>query len=136
MDGFSQDFESPRGAPSRAMPTGGRVPPQNLQAEKSVLGAILLHPGSLYAAIEVGIEPIDFFHPGHQKIFECIQQLGMRGDPIDLVSLTAVLKDKKYYDAIGGTETLTTLFEDGFSVESVSHYAKIVREKSLLRKVI
>src|SRR3954463_10088947 len=112
MDGFSQDYESPRGAPSgppRGMPAGGRLPPQNLQAEKSVLGAILLQPDSLYRAIEAGLEAADFFHPGHQKIFESIQSLSMRGDPIDLITLTSVLKDKKYYDAIGGTETLTTL---------------------------
>ena len=146
MDGFGQDFESQgsfrreaggsAGGPPRGLPPGGRVPPQNIQAEKSVLGAILLQPDSLYRAIEAGIEVGDFFHPGHQKIFEAVQLLGMRGDPIDLVTLTSILKDKNWYDSIGGTETLTSLFEDGFAVESIGHYAKIVREKSLLRKVI
>jgi replicative DNA helicase len=115
---------------------GGRVPPNNLEAERSVLGAILLSNESIHRVIEIGLEPRDFYRETHQKIFEVLLALSERGEPVDLVTLTAALRDRQYYEQIGGTATLTSLFEDQYSTSNVGHYARIVRDKALLRRVI
>jgi replicative DNA helicase len=115
---------------------GGRVPPHNLEAERSVLGAILLSNESIHRVIEIGLEPRDFYRETHQKIFEVLLFLSERGEPVDLVTLTSALRDRQYYEQIGGTATLTSLFEDQYSTSNVGHYARIVRDKALLRRVI
>jgi replicative DNA helicase len=94
---------------------GGRVPPHNLEAERSVLGAILLSNESIHRVIEIGLEPRDFYRETHQKIFEVLLFLSERGEPVDLVTLTSALRDRQYYEQIGGTATLTSLFEDQYS---------------------
>ncbi|HLD99544.1 MAG TPA: replicative DNA helicase [Bdellovibrionota bacterium] len=115
---------------------GGRLPPHHLEAERSVLGAVLLNNDALHRVLEVGLEARDFYRDTHRKIFEVVLSLSERGEPIDLVTLTACLRDRGWYDSIGGTATLTSLFEDSFAVSNVTYYAKIVREKALLRRVI
>ena len=121
---------------SQAEIPGGRVPPHNLEAERSVLGAILSKPATIHLIRDQAIEPRDFYHQSHQRIFEVLMLLSERGEPLDLVTLTAALRDRSWYEAVGGTATLTSLFEDHFSPANVSHYAKIVREKALLRRMI
>jgi len=120
--------------PSRT-PRGGRVPPHHLEAEKSVLGAILVQNNTMDKVHDVGLEPRDFYVQAHQKIFESILALAQKGDPIDLVTLTSALRDRGTYDQIGGANTLTSLFED-FSPGNAVHYARIVRDKALLRRMI
>ncbi len=115
---------------------GGRVPPHNLEAERSVLGAILSKPVMMDTVISQGIEPRDFYHLAHQRIFDVLVNLSERGEPLDLVTLTSTLRDRGWFEAIGGTSMLTSLFEDHFSPANGSHYAKIVREKALLRRMI
>jgi replicative DNA helicase len=115
---------------------GGRVPPNNLEAERSVLGAILLSNESIHRVIEIGLEPRDFYRETHQKIFEVLIALSERGEPVDLVTLTSALRDRNYYEQIGGSATLTSLFEDQYSTSNVTHYARIVRDKAILRRVI
>ncbi len=114
----------------------GRIPPHNLEAERSVLGAVLVQNDAFFRVTEVGLEPRDFYRESHQKIFEVVLSLSEKGEPIDLVTLTSVLRDRGWYDSVGGTATLTGLFEDTFAVANVAHYAKIVREKALLRRMI
>ncbi len=114
----------------------GRIPPHNLEAERSVLGACLLNNEAIHRVMEVGLEARDFYRENHQKIFESVFNLTSRGEPADLVTMTAHLRDKGWYEAVGGSAALTSLFEDTFAIGNVTHYAKIVREKALLRRVI
>lgn len=113
-----------------------RIPPHNLEAERSVLGAVLSHNDSMNKLVEAGLEERDFFLESHQKIYDTLLALSQRGQPLDLVTLSSTLKDRGHFDAIGGTQTLTTLFEDHFAVSNVSFYANIVRNKALLRRMI
>lgn len=123
-----------RDAQSSAM--RGRLPPHNAEAERSVLGALLLNNEAFHRIQETGLESRDFYRPSHQKIFEAVVSLIERGEPADLVTLTSTLRDRGWFDQVGGTATLTNLFEDTFAVSNVGYYAKIVREKALLRRVI
>ena len=118
------------------MVPGGRIPPHNIEAERSVLGACLLNNDAIHAARESGLEPRDFYRDNHQKIFDVINSLCERGEPVDLVTLTSSLRDRGWYDAVGGTATLTGFFEDKFSSGNVRHYAKIVRDKAIQRRMI
>lgn len=113
-----------------------RLPPHNSEAERSVLGAILLNNESLHRVLETGIEARDFYRTAHQKVFEVILFLSERGEPADLVTVTAALRDRGAFEQVGGSELLTSLFEDTFAVSNVVHYARIVRDKALLRRVI
>lgn len=115
---------------------GGRVPPHHEEAERSVLGAILVNNESIHRINEIGLEARDFYRDSHQKIFDVILSLTEKGEPVDLVTLTAALRDRGNFEAVGGTATLTSLFEDTFAVGNVGYYAKIVREKAILRRVI
>ncbi len=129
----SRDIE-PRG--SRGVETGGRVPPHNLDAERSILGAILVKGDALYHALEVGLESRDFYRQAHQQIFEVLIALSQKGDPVDLITLTAALRDRSWFDSVGGTNTLTGLCDDGFATRNVAFYARIVRDKAVLRRMI
>lgn len=115
---------------------GGRVPPHHEEAERSVLGAILLNNESIHRINEVGLEARDFYREAHQKIYEVILSISEKGEPVDLVTLTASLRDRNVFEAVGGTAALTSLFEDTFAVGNVVYYAKLVREKAVLRRVI
>ncbi|MDR3608047.1 MAG: replicative DNA helicase [Oligoflexia bacterium] len=112
------------------------MPPHNIEAERSVLGAVLLNNEGIHRVLEVGLEPRDFYRASHQKIFEAVVGLSERGEPADLVTLTSALRNRGWFEAVGGTATLTSLFDDSFAVSNVVYYAKIVREKALLRRVI
>jgi replicative DNA helicase len=126
--------------PNDGDPSGGygkgRLPPHNVEAERSVLGAVLLNNESIHRVLEVGLEARDFYRASHQKIFEAVVGLSERGEPSDLVTLTASLRNRGWFEAVGGTPTLTGLFDDSFAVSNVVYYAKIVRDKALLRRVI
>ncbi|MBL7715680.1 MAG: replicative DNA helicase [Bdellovibrionales bacterium] len=121
--------------PSGGVP-GGRVPPHSLEAERSVLGAILVNNEAIHRVVETGLESRDFYRDAHQKIFDVLLSLSERGDPVDLITLTSSLKDRGWYDQVGGTGTLTQLFEDQFAPGNINYYAKIVRDKALLRRMI
>lgn len=114
----------------------GRVPPHNTEAERSVLGAILLNNESIHRVLETGLEAQDFYREAHQKIFEAALSMSEKGEPVDLVTMTSVLRDRGAYEVVGGSATLTSLFDDTFAVGNVVHYAKIVRDKAVLRRVI
>ena len=115
---------------------GGRLPPHNLEAERSVLGAVLVNNESIHRVIETGIEARDFYKETHCKIFEVLLSLSERGEPVDLVTLTSALRDRGWYESVGGTAALTSLFEDNFAVGNVGYYARIVRDKAILRRMI
>jgi len=137
--GMSEPGYSSPGKSSRSQKPqipGGRVPPHNTEAERSVLGAVLLNNEAIHRVVEIGLESRDFYREAHQKIFEVQMALSEKGEPLDLVTLTSALRDRGMYEAIGGASTLTSLFEDTFAIGNVGYYAKIVREKAIVRRMI
>lgn len=113
-----------------------KIPPHHIESERSILGAILLNNEAIHQVNETGLESRDFYKESHRKIFETLQSLCERGDPVDLITLSSALRDRGWYDLVGGTNTLTSLFEDQFAIGNSTYYAKIVRDKALLRRVI
>ncbi|AUG56237.1 MAG TPA: replicative DNA helicase [Ruminiclostridium sp.] len=113
----------------------GRVPPQSIEAEQSVLGASLLDKEVLSSITEI-IDVSDFYRDDHKEIFEAIMDLYERGEPIDLITVSEQLKIRGSLDAVGGLEYLTGLVNAVPTTANAKHYAKIVEEKSILRKLI
>lgn len=112
-----------------------RVPPHNHDAEQSVLGAIFLDPQALITAAEVLI-PEDFYRIAHQKIFQTFLTLSDKGQPIDSVSVAEDLMARKELEDVGGLPYITEIAKAVPTAANVAHYAKIVEEKSLLRRLI
>lgn len=112
-----------------------RIPPQNLEAEQAVLGAILLQSEALITAME-RVRDEDFYNSGHQLIFETMVELGEEGQPIDLVTLTAKLQDKGQLETIGGVSYLAKLAHAVPTAANVDYYARIIEEKSMIRRLI
>lgn len=112
-----------------------KVPPQNLEAEQSVLGGILLENTALNPVLEV-LEGTDFYSEANRKIFSAILELTDRNQPVDLITLSSYLKDKKQLDGIGGAAYLASLVDNVPSAANIAYYAKIVKEKSVLRRLI
>lgn len=112
-----------------------RVPPHNHEAEQSVIGAIFLDPQALITASEILI-PEDFYRIAHQKIFQTMLDLSDQGKAIDVVTVTEELSVKKELEDVGGLSYLTELANAVPTAANVSYYAKIVEEKSILRRLI
>ncbi|HMQ11138.1 MAG TPA: replicative DNA helicase [Oligoflexia bacterium] len=112
-----------------------RVPPQNIDAEKSVLGAILLDNDSASDVLEV-LSAQDFYQKSHSDIYAIITELLEKRQPADLVTLTNALNERNLLDTIGGAVYLASLVEAVPTAANVLHYARIVRDKSILRGVI
>lgn len=138
--GFGQSFnkDSDRSSSKKNLVhvPSGAVPPHHLEAERSVLGAILVQNEAIDVAREAGLESRDFYREAHQKIFDAACALSERREPIDLITLTGALKDRGWYEVVGGTPTLTGLFDEAFAVGNSAHYARIVREKAVQRRMI
>ncbi|MCK5688975.1 replicative DNA helicase, partial [Myxococcota bacterium] len=113
----------------------GRLPPQDLDAERSVLGAIMLDSSVLAEAIEI-LKPSDFYRPAHAKIYEGMQGLFEVGEPIDEITLAGALRSKGDIDFIGGAAYLNTLTERVPSAANLKYYAAIVRDRGLMRRLI
>src|ERR1700722_7953910 len=109
--------------------------PQNVEAERSVLGAVLLDNHALNTAIEK-LKPEDFFLDQHRRIFIHMIVLGEAQQPIDLVTLCDQLRRKGELEAAGGAAYLAQLVDGVPRVSHLEHYARIVKEKSLLRGLI
>src|SRR5512145_1752336 len=112
-----------------------KLPPQNIEAEQSILGSILLENASINAALEV-ISKGDFYSEAHRKIFSVIAELSDRNEPVDLITLSNALRDKQILDSVGGTTYLASLVDNVPSAANVAHYSKIVKEKAILRGLI
>ncbi|GAA4867266.1 replicative DNA helicase [Paenibacillus vulneris] len=112
-----------------------RIPPQNLEAEQAVLGAILLDSDSLVTAME-RITSDDFYRTSHQRIFESMIELAEENEPIDLITLTARLQNKQQLEEIGGIKYLSELANAVPTAANIDYYAQIVEEKSMLRRLI
>jgi replicative DNA helicase len=112
-----------------------RTLPHNLEAERSVLGAILLHNDAFNLAAEV-IDSTDFFRDAHRRIFEKMIKLAERNDAIDLVTLKEELSRSSELDEVGGPAYITALVDGVPRSTNVEHYARIIKEKSTLRHLI
>ncbi len=112
-----------------------RVPPQSLEAERAVLGALLLDRESLPRAVEL-LKTTDFYKEGHRIIFGAMLALFERNEPVDLLTLAEELRRQGRLDEVGGPATLASLVEEAATAAHVTSYAQIVREKSLLRDLI
>jgi len=112
-----------------------RVPPHNREAEQSVIGAIFLDPQALITASEILLAD-DFYHNAHKKIFETMLRLSDQGKAIDVVTVTEELSAKKEIEDVGGLSYLLELANAVPTAANVAHYAKIVEEKALLRRLI
>lgn len=113
----------------------GRVPPQALDVEQAVLGAILIEREAIPRSIE--LLPNDAFYSGkHRKIFAAVLSLFERGDPVDLITVSEELRRRNELDDVGGTFYLTELTAGVASAANVEYHARIIAEKSLLRKMI
>jgi replicative DNA helicase len=113
----------------------GKVPPQSLEAERAVLGAILLEPALLPRAIEALI-PEEFYKEAHRKIFAAMIRLFERGEPADTIMVTEALRRDGVFEEVGGHTILATLQEEGTVATQFAAYAGVVREKALLREMI
>jgi replicative DNA helicase len=112
-----------------------RTLPHNLDAERSVLGAILLRNDAINAAVEV-LQPEDFYREAHQLLLEHMIQLSERGAAIDLVTLAESLSRADALEKVGGPAYITRLVDGVPRTTNVEHYAQIVKEKATLRRLI
>ncbi len=115
----------------------GVAPPQNLEAEQSVLGAVLLSDTTLPALIiDEKLKPADFYRPGHGAIYQAMLDLHAIGEPVDALTLQEHLKQAGQLDAVGGRGAIDLLSAAVPSVGNVRQYAKIVRDNALLRRLL
>ncbi|MDQ4149131.1 MAG: replicative DNA helicase [Actinomycetota bacterium] len=113
----------------------GRIPPYNLEAEESVLGACLLSKEAVANVLEM-VRPDDFYKPAHTEMFNAILELYGRGDPIDAVTLAEELRRRGTLESLGGKPYIFTLVQTVPTASSATHYARIVEENALLRRLI
>ncbi|HJY79713.1 MAG TPA: replicative DNA helicase [Candidatus Binatia bacterium] len=112
-----------------------KVPPQSLDAEESVLGGVLFDTHALDRVVEV-LSVEDFYRESHRKIFRAMLALSEKSEPIDLITLSDILKARGELQDIGGATYLAELVDKVPSAANISHYARIVREKAVLRSLI
>ena len=111
------------------------VPPQDIEAEQAVLGAIFLDAEALVEAMAV-IEPQDFYRRAHQIIFRSMIALNDRNENIDIITLKSQIESENTLEDVGGISYLTELSQVTPTASGVAHYAKIVKDKSTLRELI
>ncbi|TSA00704.1 MAG: replicative DNA helicase [Nitrospiraceae bacterium] len=119
----------------RADPAALKLPPQNVEAEQTVLGAILLDNQALYKALEL-IGPDEFYRPAHRRIFEAMIELSEQNQVVDLVTLTDHLQHAGTLEGIGGSAYLTDLAQSVATASSVTHHAKLIHETGINRALI
>ena len=112
-----------------------RLPPQDIEAERSVLGSLMLDKNAIIKIADI-IDANDFYQPHHQKIYESVMDLFEKGEPIDVLTVSNRLKEKKELKLIGGVDYLTELIESVPTAAHIAHYAGIVRENRVRRDLI
>jgi len=113
----------------------GRIPPHSIEAEQSVLGAMILDREAINIAVEM-IKPEDFYKEAHREIFEAILNLYNKNEPVDLITLAEELKRRGTLENIGGVTYLADLSSGVATTANTKYYCKIIEEKSTLRKLI
>ena len=117
------------------LPTRDTIPPQNLEAEQSVLGAMLVDRAAVEKAIEI-IRPEDFYREAHQRVFEAAYDLAERSEPVDLITISDALRIRNQLDQVGGVSYLATLADMVPTTSNVEYYARIVEQKAIMRRLI
>jgi replicative DNA helicase len=112
-----------------------RLPPQSLEAEESVLGGVLLDNTAIDRVLEF-VRADDFYREAHRRIFRAMLGLAERNEPVDLVTLSESLRQRGELQDVGGASYLAELAERVPTAANVNHYARIVREKAILRALI
>ena len=116
--------------------TATRVPPHNLDAEASLLGALLLSKDALTAVAETGLASADFYKPAHQHVYEAVRVLAVAGEPVDVVTVAEELRRSGLVEEIGGPELLLDLQAATPAVSNAARYSRIVQDTALLRRLI
>lgn len=112
-----------------------RIPPQNLEAERALLGALLFKPDTLHDVADI-VHGDSFYAEKHKLIFETMKELVGRGEPIDLLTLTARLGDLSLLERVGGKSYVAELATATPSPGNIAHYAELVARKHLMRSLI
>ncbi len=111
------------------------LPPQNIEAEQSILGGLLLESSAFDQVADLLSEG-DFYKPAHQIVYRAIKELHGKSERPDLLTISNLLETKRELEPIGGSSYLASLLEKTISAANILSYCRIVREKSLLRKLI
>lgn len=114
---------------------GGKLPPQAVDVEKYILGALLLEKEAVAIALEE-VDEGDFYRPAHRYIFEAMLSLYKKNEPIDIITLTEELQKFEHLDDVGGAPYLAELASLVPSAANIEYHLQIVRQKALLRKLI
>ncbi|MGP7970959.1 MAG: replicative DNA helicase, partial [Desulfobaccales bacterium] len=122
-------------APAAAAHAGGFTPPANAEAEQSVLGAILVRPEVLDRVADL-IGAGDFYREAHGRIFQAMLDLYGRGDPVDLVTVSALLAERGHLEGVGGPVFLAGLSEQVGFATNADYYAGLVHDKAVLRRLL
>jgi len=112
-----------------------RIPPQNLEAEMALLGSIMLRPEALHDIIDI-VNAESFYSEKHRIVYDTMMELFGKRSPIDLLSISARLKEKGWLDQIGGNTYLTEIVNVVPSSSNIKHYAEIVQKKYVMRRLI
>ncbi|MBW3625970.1 MAG: replicative DNA helicase, partial [Armatimonadetes bacterium] len=112
-----------------------RLPPQNLEAEQSTLGSMLLDKLAAERVLEI-LMPEDFYREAHQRIFTAMWDLAEQGEPVDIVTVAEELRRRNLLEAVGGAAYLTTLLDSVPTAANAEYYSRIVEEKAILRRLI
>ena len=112
-----------------------RLPPQSIEAEQAVLGSVMLENDAIHRAVEF-VDAADFYREAHRKIFSAMIELSQSGEAIDLVTLTNLLQGRGELEDVGGASYLSLLVDSIPTAANAASYAKIIREKSILRRLI
>ena len=112
-----------------------KLPPQHIEAEQSVLGGILIENYSINRVMEI-LKPDDFYRDSHRKIYQALIDLSERDEPADSITLTNELKNSGHLDSVGGASYVASLIDLVPTAANIEYYAKIVKEKAILRKLI
>lgn len=116
--------------------SAGRVPPHNLEAEESLVGAMLLSKDAIASAVEIGLTAADFYKPALGHMFEAAIALYSQGEPVDTVTLTDELRRASLLEGVGGQPAIVALEANTPSIGNAARYARIVAEHALLRRLI
>ena len=134
-DPFALDGPWASGGTSGGGSGGDRMPPQDLDAEQSVLGSMLLSKDAIADVVE-SLRAVDFYRPAHETIYEAMVDLYGRGEPVDPVTTVAELQRRGELARVGGAPYLHTLSASVPIAANAAYYAEIVREKAILRRLV
>ena len=112
-----------------------KIPPQQIEAEQSLLGGIMVDSFGLPSALEV-LKGDEFYKESHRIIFTAIQDLFERNEPVDILTVTNLLEERKQLESVGGASYVAALTDAMPTSSNVAAYAKIINEKAVMRRLI